>query len=185
MTGSSIKPQDVVIALKLLLMIGRRPWSFPILARELHMSVGNVFSSIQRCRSAGLVRLSNDEWSVARVTLSNFVTKSVPGVFFAEKGQITRGMPTSLHAVSLKELAAKFVGEDLVPLVWPDPEGTVRGETLQPLYKSVPKAAKVDAELYELLALVDVVRVGRAREKKAAIDILEKKIAGKEREEAP
>ena len=36
---------------------------------------------------------------------------------------------------------------------------------LEPLYKSVPRAARADAQLYEWLALVDAVRAGRARER--------------------
>ena len=35
---------------------------------------------------------------------------------------------------------------------------------LEPLYKSVPHAALRDPALYELLALVDAIRDGRARE---------------------
>ena len=52
--------------------------------------------------------------------------------------------------------------------VWPDPDGNVRGITFEPLSSSVPKAAKHDPALYELLALVDVLREGRARESQRA-----------------
>jgi hypothetical protein len=37
-----------------------------------------------------------------------------------------------------------------------------------PLYKSVPKAAREDQQLYELLTLVDALRGGRARERQMA-----------------
>ena len=52
--------------------------------------------------------------------------------------------------------------------VWPDPEGTVRGIALTPLHPSVPKAVKGDRLLYELLALVDSLRTGGARERSIA-----------------
>jgi len=58
------------------------------------------------------------------------------------------------------------------PLVWPHPEGQVRGESLEPLYPSAVDAALKDTKLYECLALVDALRVGRARERKLAIDFL-------------
>ena len=53
--------------------------------------------------------------------------------------------------------------------VWPDPQGELRGASFTPLYKSVPKAARADPQLYELLVLVDAIRGGRAREREIAI----------------
>ena len=64
-----------------------------------------------------------------------------------------------------------------LPPVWPDPEGTVRGEELRPLYRSAPAAARRDPALYELLALVDAVRAGRPRERKLAVAELEARLA--------
>ena len=49
--------------------------------------------------------------------------------------------------------------------VWPHPNGTVRGIGVEPLHPSVPFAAMQDAKLYEMLALFDALRVGRARER--------------------
>lgn len=56
---------------------------------------------------------------------------------------------------------------DLLP-VWPDPEGDVRGVTLEPLHRAAPKAARKDSALYEILALIDALRDGRARERQLA-----------------
>ena len=45
----------------------------------------------------------------------------------------------------------------------------IRGEwDFAPLYKSVPQAALRDSKLYQLLALVDAIRDGRASERKIA-----------------
>lgn len=44
--------------------------------------------------------------------------------------------------------------------VWPYAEGNIRGQEIEPLYPSVPKAVKKDPALHELLALVDGIRVG-------------------------
>ena len=52
--------------------------------------------------------------------------------------------------------------------MWPWHEGNTRGVGLAPLYKSVPQAALRDPNLYQLLALVDAIRDGRARERKIA-----------------
>ena len=43
-----------------------------------------------------------------------------------------------------------------------------RGVTVEPLYKTAPAAALRDPFLYELLALIDALREGRARERKLA-----------------
>ena len=55
-----------------------------------------------------------------------------------------------------------------MPPVWPDAEGGVRGITFEPLHKTVPKAVRSDSVLHELLALIDAVRDGRARERQLA-----------------
>ena len=54
------------------------------------------------------------------------------------------------------------------PPVWPYAEDSVRGVAFTPLYSSVPAAALHDSRLYELLALVDAIRDGRARERNFA-----------------
>jgi hypothetical protein len=68
------------------------------------------------------------------------------------------------------------VQPDEPPPVWPDPEGPVRGYALSPLYSSVPNACKVDSKLYELLALVDAIRDGRARERDIAVKEIQSRI---------
>lgn len=47
-------------------------------------------------------------------------------------------------------------------------DGQVQGVAVKPLYPSVPHAARRDAALYDLLALVDALRLGRARERAMA-----------------
>ena len=82
-------------------------------------------------------------------------------------------MPTSYAASPLNGLLG---GSDEPPPVWPDAEGPARGVLFSPLFESVPKAAKRDAALYELLALVDALREGRARERELAEQLLREKL---------
>jgi hypothetical protein len=70
----------------------------------------------------------------------------------------------------------RHASRDLPP-VWPDANGEYRGLEFAPLYRSAPQAAKRDPVLYELLALVDAVRGGRARERQIAGDELKKRLA--------
>jgi hypothetical protein len=50
---------------------------------------------------------------------------------------------------------------------------------IEPLYPTVPQAAKKDKEFYCLVALVDAIRVGRSREYRLATNELKKRIFGK------
>jgi hypothetical protein len=60
--------------------------------------------------------------------------------------------------------------------VWPYAEGQVRGYSFSPLHKNVPQTAPEDTRLYELLALVDALRDGRARERDIAGRQLKKRL---------
>jgi hypothetical protein len=84
-------------------------------------------------------------------------------------------MPTSYAAPLLRELIQHEAAKDLPP-VWPDPEGKVRGYALEPLFRNVPYAALRDQQLYELLALVDALREGRARERNLAATELRRRL---------
>jgi hypothetical protein len=82
-----------------------------------------------------------------------------------------RGIPTAAAAELLK---SHFVDDGEPPPVWPYPEGSVRGLSFSPLYKSAPKAALRDSRFYELLALCDAIRSGRTRERVLAVEMLRK-----------
>jgi hypothetical protein len=47
---------------------------------------------------------------------------------------------------------------------------------VEPLHEKAPQAAARDAKLYELLAAVDAMRVGRARDMEMARDILRSRL---------
>lgn len=57
-----------------------------------------------------------------------------------------------------------------------EPGLMVRGQTIKPLYRSVPHAVKQDPELYAALALIDAIRLGKPREAKLAQQLLEKRL---------
>jgi len=93
--------------------------------------------------------------------------------FPPDHGGLTRGVPTGYAAPPLKDIIAQ---PNEPPPVWPDPEGDTRGYEFSPLYKTVPKAALKDNRLYELLAIVDAIRDGRAREREIAIKELKARL---------
>lgn len=159
------KPQDVVVALKLVLADSNQ--SYALLGSSLGMSASEVHAAVRRLIEARL--LEPDTKKVRVEALRNFLVHGVPFAFPVSPKEATRGMPTAWAAPAMSDEIAP--SNQLSP-VWPDPEGSVQGAAVKPLYKSVPGAARRDPEFYGLLALVDALRLGRARERAIA----EKKI---------
>ena len=135
------------------------------------MSPSETHSGIKRAAAA---RLFDEGRNVPLLkSLEEFLVHGVKYAFPPNRGPLTRGIPTSHAAPPLKE---QIVQSADPPPVWPDPEGPVRGYEFSPLYKSVPKAAAHDSKLYELLALVDAIREGRARERDLAVNELKTRL---------
>ena len=155
------KPQDVVVALKLALEDSFS--SYAELGQALGLSASEAHAAVRRLADARLV--DPDTKQVKREALRNFLVHGVPYAFPAIPKEVTRGMPTAWAAPAMAE---KISSSDQIPPVWPDPQGQVQGAAVQPLYASVPGAARRDPELYRILALVDALRIGRARERALA-----------------
>jgi len=143
------------------------------LAEELFITPSEVTQSLKRCKNSGLLYWSDLEKRVNRVGLLEFLSHGFRYVFPAERGSMTRGMPTGVAAEPLKSLFQEGVEP---PPVWPYAQGAVRGLSLLPLHKQVPRAALQDSALYELLALVDSVRGDRVRERQLAVEELKKRL---------
>ena len=169
-----LKPQDVVILLKLV-ALGNEDWSFSTLSTALYMSPSEVHAGSHRAIAAGLAVKTNDRIKPAIRSLEELLIHGLRYVFVPDRGEITRGMPT-LHAGP--PLSQMLVSSSDPPPVWPDPEGNVRGQSFSPLYKSVPKAAGQDHQLYELLVLTDAIRGGRQREREIAVKEISKRLKG-------
>jgi hypothetical protein len=151
---------DVLLSLKLAVSTDRYIQSE--LANQLDVSPSQVNRGIKSCMRSGLI----DEFSrnVVRPALEEFVIHGVKYAFPGELGSVTRGMPT---AHSAPPFATKM-GPSTTVYVWPLATGEARGESVKPIYKTAPFAANKDHKLYEALALLDAIRIGRAREKNLA-----------------
>ena len=88
------------------------------------------------------------------------IVHGVKYVYPAERGEPARGIPTAFAAPLLVEELA--MDDDLLP-VWPYASGSVMGYSRDPI-------------LYELLALLDVFRIGRQREKAIAHRLLKERL---------
>ncbi|UFH49922.1 MarR family transcriptional regulator [Pseudomonas sp. KNUC1026] len=143
------------------------------LAESLGLSKSEISNSISRCRASGLI--TNDyETSflkVNRVALLKITEHALKYFFPAKPGALARGIPTGFASPMLSK-HLKSAGENIH--VWPDPNGTERGQMIEPVYKTVPEAVKKDRTLYHYLALVDSIRMGGPREMTVAIQLLKR-----------
>jgi hypothetical protein len=159
-----LKPQDVVVLLKLV-PLKSHGWSYGHLAVDLSMSPSEVHAAIKRAIASRLAVSIGESIRPNIRNLLEFLTHGIQYVFIPDRTGLTRGIPTGFAALPMRDQF--YSGSESVP-VWPDPEGNVRGEGFSPLYPSVPIAAKKDENLYALLAIVDAIRGGKARERKYA-----------------
>jgi DNA-binding Lrp family transcriptional regulator len=165
-----LKPQDILVLLKL---AAETPsWTFDSLARELGLSASAVHRSLQRAEAAGLY--DGRRRKIKPAQLLEFLAHGLQYVYPAEWSGEARGRPTAWGAPPLSGQLVSSAN----PPVWPDANGKVRGLALKPLHPAVPGAADRDERLWELLALVDAIRIGNARERSLATRELKKRLNG-------
>ena len=168
----ALKPQDIYVVLKILANAPR--WeSYSLLAAELVMSPSEVHACVKRAQASSLMHGPAVESRPNISALEEFLIHGLKYVFPAQRGEPTRGLPTSYGAEPLR--SALSLGGEEAP-VWPYEHGRQRGVSLTPLYKTAPIAALRDPVFYEYLALADALRDGRARERKIAEKELQRRL---------
>lgn len=158
----TLLPVDVAVALYLARDHGA---TYAALADGLGVSNSVAYRAVQRLEKAGL--LVPEERRVMAEPFWNFLVYGTPHAFFAEPGPEAIGVPT---AHSAPPLSAEF-GSDR-PVVWSSAEGSIRGAAVEPLLKQAPQYPGRRPNLYRALALVDALRIGQARERKRAAQLL-------------
>jgi hypothetical protein len=164
----TLRPSDVAVAVGLAQAPGAH---YADLARGMQLGVAEVHRGVQRLERAGL--LLPGERRVNGRAILEFLVHGVRYAFPPMLGPEARGIPTAGGAPGLTGKMPRGPA-----VVWPSPDGRIRGESLTPLYQAAPRAALLDANLYRALALVDALRIGQARERRLAQDLLAKEISG-------
>lgn len=167
---SQLKPQDVVVALKLVVAEGPRP-AIASLATDLRLSASEVHGALRRLEACHLY--DPGERKVRRASLLEFLKHGIRYVFPAKPGEVSVGLPTAGSAAPLRD---KILQGPQETTIWSCSEGGVRGQSIRPLFPTVPLAAAADPALHELLSLVDALRVGRARERQLGAQELERRL---------
>ena len=170
-----LKPLDLFVCLKVATSRAES-WTYSQLAESLGLSASETNAAVKRSLSVGLLvpSLAPDAKPGPKTqALLEFIEHGVRYAFFESPGATRRGMPTAHSAPPLSD---RLQSDASPPFVWADPEGDTRGQEFRPLYKTAPAAARRDPALYEVLALVDAIRGGRARERQLGFEFLAERL---------
>ncbi len=166
---NGMRPQDVAVLLKIIAIEGQH-WQLVSLSSSLRISISEISESLNRSQIASLIDYKKKK--ISRQNLLEFLEHGVRYVFPQQPGAMVRGISTAHSSPFMKK---KFISE--IPYVWPDNKGELMGLMIEPFYPKQVEAVKDDAEYYKLLALVDVIRVGKVREIKFAVTELKRIIS--------
>lgn len=162
-----LKPSDLAL---LLLIVAyedeQEDWHQRRLATALQVSLGGVNQALQRL--AGTQLYDPHFRRVQRAHLREALQTGLRFIYPTSAGEIAHGLPTAASASPLKEA----LGPGTQTYVWPEESGAVEGLAVVPLTPGVVHAAKESPRFHEYMALVDALRVGRARERARAQAIL-------------
>ncbi|MBP1672458.1 MAG: hypothetical protein H6Q25_273 [Bacteroidetes bacterium] len=167
---NGMRPQDVIILLKLSTLKNTTNWHFYDIANHLKMSTAEISESLERSKLAKLV--SENKRELYTESFLEFLIYGVKYVFPVIPGRIVKGIPTAHSAPPLNKIIQ--INNEL--FVWKSSNGTIKGQEIQPLYKTIPEFILDNQEMYELIALVDVLRIGKMREVQLAIEFLNQKL---------
>ena len=137
------------------------------MSRALHIGEGAIRRGIESATSASL--LTSARVANAR-NLAEFTLYGVQYTFYPVlcRGGDHRGVPTASLAPGI---SGRLVSRSLV---WPEVHhGTHRGEGLFPIHESALWIAETDPSLYLLLAAIDLLRIGGARDREVAIQVIQ------------
>lgn len=187
-----MKSQDIVVLLKLVslqeqekqanfskqALSGEDAHSVRGLESLLGISKTEINASIKRSSLSGLLTKDRDTGRPKpnRRSLHNFIVHGLKFTFPATAGAMTRGMRTAFAAPMLR---SELISGGEYIYVWPFAEGRDIGQSVKPLFKSVPEASQKDERLYEYLALIDAIRLGNQRETNLAGELLSQRLLNK------
>jgi hypothetical protein len=165
-----LREVDIVVLLGLL-RHATGAWTVRLLANELGLPSASVQRSLDRL--AATPAFDSRRRRVSLGACDELFDHALPYLAPAAAGGETRGLGTSWAARPLSEHLA--LGSELPP-VWPDPHGELRGLEVRPLHPAVVRLARADPQMYELLALVDALRMGDTRTRGLAVELLRARI---------
>ena len=161
-----------VLPLLALLRHGRdSSWTVRSLAAELRFPPAAVQRSLTRLGETPVYEPKRRR--ISRSAAMELLEHALPFLAPARLGGPTRGVRTAWAA---PVLSGRFGPTDDLPPVWPSPEGEARGLTVDPLHAAAVALATSDPWMYEMLALIDGIRLGDARVRGVARELLRERL---------
>lgn len=169
----TLKPLDLAVLFMLVILRREPKYTYSALSKLMMLSQFEVHASVQRLIAAKLIVDAGEYFRPVMEAIRYFVLFGASYCYPAVRGEATIGFAT---AYGVPPLSEKVLFSQEMPPVWPHPEGNQRGFSLMPLYENLPLAAKAYPPLYELLALFDALRMGQARERELATQLLSERL---------
>jgi len=166
-----MQPSDLLPLLGLLRRAPDQEWTVRSLADELHLPPAAVQRSLARLDETPAYDATRRR--VNRSATEELLRHALPFVAPARIGGPTRGVPTAWAAPAL---SGRFGPVDELPPVWPAAKGEVRGLAVEPLHPAAVNLARSDPWMYEMLALLDGIRLGDARVRGVAQKVLHRRL---------
>lgn len=154
------------------------------LGASLGISKTEVSASLRRCSESnllflinnhGVISLANLNWKVNKKAIFNLIKHAVPYLYPPKLLGFDIGIPTGFSGPALSE---EVTSAGNSKIIWSSEYGEAYGQVLEPIYKTIAFASYQDEFVYNCFSLIDAYRLGKAREKDIAINLLEKKILG-------
>jgi hypothetical protein len=142
------------------------------LEKSTGISKSQISLSLQRCITNKLLfrTHNNSNFLVNTKAFYELIVHAVKYFFPISRGSLAKGIPISYASPFLYD---KILSSKRTPLVWPYNKGDfIEGESIEPIYKTIPYAANNDPMIYELFTLIDSLRIDNIRENKIANDLL-------------
>jgi hypothetical protein len=163
----TLRPSDLVVACQLAISPSAH---FTRIAESTGISVGECHNAVRRLRLSRI--LLAEERRPSREVLHDFLVQGAPFAFPPVLGTSTIGVSTAHSSPVFHTVVETTEG-----FVWPHAEGEARGQSLIPLFPGAPALSAGNPALYELLTIVDALRVGTTRVRKIAAELLTERLA--------
>jgi hypothetical protein len=165
-----LREVDIVVLLGLL-RHSTGGWTVRSLAQGLALPSASVQRSLDRLAATPVYDARRRR--VSLMSCDELFDHALRYVAPVAVGGETRGLRTAWAAPPLSEHLAQ---SDELPPVWPDPHGDLRGLEVKPLHPAVISLARADRQMYELLTLIDALRIGDTRTRGLAVELLRARV---------
>ena len=155
-----LRPPDVVVLFAAI--SARGSWTIRSLADRLGVPHAMVQRALTRLAETGVY--DSDSRQAIPHAAEDFLEHALRYLHPIRLGTIVRGVPTAWGASPLRE----EIFSNGPPPVWPDPDGDVRGNAVEPLDSRLPALVRTWPAVAQLAALADAIRLGDAHTRAAA-----------------